>query len=75
MVHLNDTFIADRYCNENFATWVDAKFMSCNDYATANWCTIEGQYGTGWNEKWGSIDSYAAYQHTAWGCPQCGCIG
>ena len=45
--------------------------MSCSDYAEGNWCTLNGQYGTHWNEKWKSIEEnsmneYGIYHITAW---------
>ena len=78
------TYSGDRFCNKdevtNFKFWFDKNFMSCSDYGEANWCTLDGQYGTHWNEKWKSIeansmDGYGIFYMTAWNCPQCGCIG
>ena len=58
----------------SFKIWVDKHLMSCANYAAANWCTINGRYGVSWHEEWGRIED-AASLHSAWSCPQCGCIG
>ena len=59
----------------NFNSWVDNKFMSCDNYGAANWCTINGGYGVSWNEEWGRIEDVPNGVYSAWNCPQCGCIG
>ena len=49
--------------------------MNCDDYAAAKWCTITGQYGVNWSDKWGRIEDLEDFGYSAWNCPQCGCIG
>ena len=67
-------YLADRYCNRDFAKWYDKNRWSCDDYAVANWCSINAQYGTDWREEWGKIEDNSEHR-TAWNCPQCGCLG
>ena len=64
----------ERECNVHYSTWRNRPGNSCNDYYERKWCTIDGQYGTGWEEKWTHTD-YSFGGFSSWSCPQCGCKG
>lgn len=57
--------------------WQDLVHMSCDEYSAGKWCTSDGQYGKGWDERWKHIEDpkWIKNSMSGWNCPQCGCIG
>jgi len=53
--------------------WVAADFSTCDDFASASWCTADGRVGSGWNVARGEIDDFALLGVSAFeACCACG---
>ena len=42
-------------CNPFSGTWTDKFGKTCQDYKDKKWCTLTGDYGNGWDQKWGTF--------------------
>ena len=58
-------------CNSSFT---DSSGDDCEKYKNGNYCSTNGDYGSGWQKSWGTFEKYAKNGQTAIVCPQCGCI-
>jgi len=57
------------------ADWTDADGYSCLSYTQENWCTVNGEYGSNWNETdYGAFSDYAVDGVSALDAC-CGCGG
>jgi len=56
-------------------SWTSRTGKTCKDYEVNNWCTKDGNYGTGWEETFKDFDYWALNGRSALVCPQCGCKG
>lgn len=54
-----------RTCEDNPADWQSSTGYSCQDYSASMWCTLEGGYGSGWGESWGTFQDYATSNKSA----------
>ena len=62
-------------CNPDAANWMDSDNMQCEGYKLNNYCTSDGQHGSGWDHSWG--ETFADFEnggYTALNCPECGCV-
>jgi len=62
-------------CNDYPDGFVDNFGYSCLKYTQADWCTVTGEYGSGWvYEKWGGFSHYSVNGMNPKGAC-CGCGG
>lgn len=53
--------------------WSSSTGARCSDYQRNDWCTEDGEAGSGWGGDWGSIESYATDGLSAFdACCTCG---
>ena len=47
-------------CQDTIPDWADASGADCSTYSLMKWCTISGEYGTGWETAWGLFSQYSS---------------
>lgn len=64
----------NKECWDSPYGWEDSEGYPCSEYKAQEFCTSEGEYGSGWSILWGYFDDYAKWGETAlMAC--CGCGG
>jgi len=46
-------------CSDHPKNWSDQEDETCSDFDAGNWCTSEGEKGSGWTSDWGEITDYS----------------
>ena len=60
-------------CSNFPEKWTDTYGASCSKYAEMKWCAVDGNSGQGWDDRWGSISSFAVNDYDALqACCECG---
>jgi hypothetical protein len=60
-------------CEDSPSYWQDTRGRTCDDYASQQLCTADGNYGLGWSQYWGSFADFAVNGISAiQACCRCG---
>jgi len=66
--------VSNHECMPDSGDWLDTEEENCEVYKTKNYCTNNGQLGSGWEMSWGVFQDYKANGYHGFNCPECGCV-